>query len=51
MQNISTATIENNPGSLLVEDKDSASGTKLSEDHKFHQGDIVIRNSIDATPR
>lgn len=50
-ENIFTATIENNPGSLLLEDSDPAADTKSSLEHKFHQGDIVIRNSIDATPR
>lgn len=48
-ENIFTATIENNPGSLLIED--SAADSKSPSEHKFHQGDIVIRNSIDATPR
>lgn len=49
-ENIFAATIENNPGSLLLEDLDPTSDVKSIE-HKFHQGDIVIRNSIDATPR
>lgn len=49
-ENIFTATIENNPGSLLLGDADPME-MKSSPEHKFHQGDIVIRNSIDATPR
>lgn len=47
-ENIFAATIENNPGSLLLEEPTS---DVKSIEHNFHQGDIVIRNSIDATPR
>lgn len=50
-ENIFAATIENNPGSLLLEDPELSSDLKSSVEQKFHQGDIVIRNSIDATPR
>lgn len=47
----SAATIENNPGSLLLEDTEPTADLKGPIEHKFHKDDIVIRNSVDATPR
>lgn len=53
----SSATIENNPGSLLLEDTsavgDNESDNKLKHSvaHKFHQNDLVLKNPDESTLR
>lgn len=49
-----TASIDkqqNDPALLLKESSSTGSTQSKHLDHKFHTGEMVIRNSLDATPR